>query len=142
MRTIFVAQNMPTSTQQTKALPFGFTPRSNNWTSLRLLNVDRVAVASIFFSQAFLDESPLIQITSLLLYAWTSFGYLLAALVMLLSSWIERRYFEFQIHIQTYLDILAIILLMHACGGINSGLGMLLIITIAISGLLGKNPPQ
>jgi two-component system sensor histidine kinase PilS (NtrC family) len=35
-----------------------------------------------------------------------------------------------------YGDTVIIILLMHACGGISSGLGMLLIISIAITGLL------
>lgn len=123
---------------KSESIKFGFKPRSNNWTSLRLLNVYRVGVASIFFSQSFIQISPLLKIHNLSLYAWCSFAYLLFALVMTLSSWIDRRNFHLQVTIQTYIDIIAIILLMHACGGISSGLGMLLIISIAISGLLGK----
>lgn len=118
---------------------FGFKPRSDNWTSLRLLNIYRIGVASIFFSQSFLQSSPLLNIYNLPLYAWTSFGYLLMSLLITMSSWIDRRNFNLQVTIQTYIDIIAIILIMHACGGISSGLGMLLIISIAVSGLLGKD---
>lgn len=118
---------------------FGFKPRSENWTSLRLINIFRVAFSAIFFSQSFLDSSPLLNISSLYLYAWTSFGYLLLSLVIMLSSWIDRRNFQLQISLQIYVDIIAIILLMHSCGSISSGLGTLLIIAIAISGLLGKD---
>jgi two-component system sensor histidine kinase PilS (NtrC family) len=120
-------------------IKFGFTPRKNNWTSLRLLNVYRVGIASIFFSQSFIKYSPLLYIHNLPLYAWVSFAYLLLSLVMTIASWIERRHFQRQVTIQTYFDIIAIILLMHSCGGISSGLGMLLIVSIAVSGLLGKD---
>ena len=117
---------------------FGYQPRKQNWTSLRLLNIFRLGLASIFFSQSFIHDSPLLYIYELSLYAWTSFGYLLLALIMTLSSWIERRYYQVQIAVQVYFDIIAIILLMHACGGISSGLGMLLIISIAVTGMLAE----
>ena len=120
-------------------IKFGFKPRSNNWTSLRLINIFRVAFSAIFFSQSFIPVSPLLNIQNLNLYAWTSFGYLLLSLVLMLSSWIDRRNFQHQISIQVYIDIVAIILLMHSCGGISSGLGTLLIIAIAVTGLFGKD---
>ena len=118
--------------------PFAFQRRSNNWTSIRLANVYRLGLASTFFSQAFIQQSPLIHIVDLSLYAWTSFAYLLAALTMMLWSWIDRRNFQMQVAVQVYFDIIAIILLMHACGGISTGLGMLLVISIAVSGLIGE----
>ncbi len=118
---------------------FGFKPRTANWTSLRLINIFRVAFAAMLLSQSFIDQSPLLNIQNLTLYAWVSFGYLLLALVLMLASWIDRRNFQQQISIQIYIDIIAIILLMHACGGISSGLGMLLVIAIAVTGLLGRD---
>jgi len=118
--------------------PFGFQRRTNNWTSIRLVNVYRLGLSSTFFSQAFIDKSPLINIIDLSLYAWTSFAYLLTALTMMLWSWIDRRNFQMQVAVQVYFDIIAIILLMHACGGISTGLGMLLIISIAVTGLIGE----
>ena len=114
----------------------GYQPRKTNWTSLRLLNIYRLALAAIFFGQGFLSQSPLLEIVHLTLYSWASFAFVVLSLVWLVASWIERRGFQVQIALQIYSDSIIIILLMHACGGISSGLGMLLIIPVAITGLL------
>ncbi len=114
----------------------GYRPRSTNWTSVRLLNIYRLALASILFAQSFISESPLLTIADLALYSWASFAFLVLALVWLVASWIERRGFQNQVSLQIYSDTIIIILLMHACGGISSGLGMLLIISVAVTGLL------
>ena len=117
-------------------LPEGYKPRRTNWNSVRLLNVYRLGLAAIFFAQSFIDPSPLVNIVDLTLYSWTSLAFLVLALVWMVASAIERRGFHRQISLQMYGDTVIIILLMHACGGISSGLGMLLIISIAITGLL------
>ncbi len=122
----------------TNPLESGYKPRSTNWTSVRLLNVYRLGLAAIFFAQSFISPSPLLNIVDLSLYSWTSFAYLLLALVWIVAAWIERRGFQSQVTLQIYSDTIIIILLMHACGGISSGLGMLLIISVAVSGLLTK----
>ncbi len=114
----------------------GYRPRSTNWTSVRLLNVYRLGLAAIFFAQSFVSPSPLLNIVNLSLYSWTSFAFLLLAMVWIVAAWIERRGFQSQVSLQIYSDTIIIILLMHACGGISSGLGMLLIISVAVSGLL------
>ena len=114
----------------------GYKPRSTNWNSVRLLNVYRFGLASIFFAQSFIVDSPILDIVNLGLYSWVSFAFLVLSLVWMLAGYIERRGFQKQISLQTYSDIIIIILLMHACGGISSGLGMLLIISVAITGLL------
>ena len=115
-----------------------FKPRSTNWTSVRLLNVYRLGLATIFFSQSFIDQSPLLIIRDLALYSWISLAFLILSLIWMLAAKIERRGFEQQVSLQIYSDTILIILLMHACGGISSGLGMLLIISIAVTSLLGK----
>ena len=114
----------------------GYRPRSTNWTSVRLLNVYRLGLAAIFFAQSFVSPSPLLTIVNLSLYSWTSFAFLLLAMIWIVAAWIERRGFRSQVTLQIYSDTIIIILLMHACGGISSGLGMLLIISVAVSGLL------
>ena len=116
----------------------GYKPRSTNWTSIRLLNVYRLGLAAIFFSQSFVSQSPLLNIVNLGLYSWTSLGFLVLSLVWVLAAWIERRGFHQQVLLQIYGDTILIILLMHACGGITSGIGMLLIISIAVTGLLAE----
>jgi two-component system sensor histidine kinase PilS (NtrC family) len=122
----------------TSTSPFesGYRPRSTNWTSVRLLNVYRLGLASIFFAQSFVSPSPLLTIVHHSLYSWVSFAFLLLALIWIVAAWIERRGFRSQVTLQIYGDTIIIILLMHACGGISSGLGMLLIISVAVSGLL------
>ena len=116
----------------------GYKPRSTNWTSIRLLNVYRLGLSAIFFSQSFVSESPLVRIDNLGLYSWTSLAFLILSLVWVLAAWIERRGFHQQVSLQIYSDTIIIILLMHACGGISSGIGMLLIISIAVTGLLAE----
>jgi len=127
---------MQTLTSTSSTLPSSYKPRRTNWNSLRLLNVYRLGLAAIFFAQSFIGPSPLVNIVNLTLYSWTSFAFLVIALVWMVASVIERRGFQRQISLQIYGDTIIIILLMHACGGISSGLGMLLIISVAITGLL------
>ena len=114
----------------------GYKPRKTNWTSVRLLNVYRLGLSAIFFAQSFVSPSPLLTIVDLTLYSWASFAFLMLALVWIVATLIERRGFQRQVSLQIYSDTIIIILLMHACGGISSGLGMLLIIPVAIAGLL------
>jgi len=117
-------------------LDSGYKTRSTNWTSVRLLNVYRLGLSAIFFAQSFISPSPLLNIVNLTLYSWTSFAFLVLALVWIVAALIERRGFKRQVSLQIYSDTVLIILLMHACGGISSGLGMLLIISVAVTGLL------
>ncbi len=121
------------------SVKFGYQARNNNWTYLRLLNIFRVAVSAILFSQSFLATSPLLTIYDLSTFAWTSFGYIVLSLIFLLTSWIDQRSFKTQVQLQTYVDIIAIILIMHACGGVSSGLGIILVISIAITAMLNKD---
>jgi two-component system sensor histidine kinase PilS (NtrC family) len=129
---------MQTATSHNFRTTPGYKPRSTNWTSLRLLNVYRLGLAAIFFSQSFLTQSPLLNIAHLGLYSWTSLGFLVLSLLWVIAAWIERRGFHQQVLLQIYCDTILIILLMHACGGITSGIGMLLIISIAVTGLLAE----
>jgi len=127
---------MQTLTSSNPPFISGYKPRTSNWTSIRLLNVYRLGLAALFFSQSFVSHSPLINIVDRGLYAWVSSAFLVLALVWMLAAWIERRGFQNQVSLQIYGDTIIIILLMHACGGISSGLGMLLFISVAITGLL------
>ena len=127
---------MQTATSNSISSVPGYKPRSKNWTSIRLLNVYRLGLSAIFFSQSFVSQSPLLNIFNHRLYTWVSSAFLLLSLVWMFAAWIERRGLQQQFSLQIYGDIIIIVLLMHACGGISSGLGMLLIISIAVTGLL------
>jgi len=59
-------------------------------------------------------------------------GYLVAALGFIYLQKIDRPSAYARLYIQNYLDIVFICLMMYACGGVQSGFGILLIITIAL----------
>jgi len=59
-------------------------------------------------------------------------GYLVASLGFIYLQRIDRPTAMYRLYLQHYLDISFICLLMYACGGVQSGLGILLIITIAL----------
>jgi len=104
--------------------------------SAQILHIYRIIVATLLFAQVLFPESSLIKILDPELYSWLSFIYLIGALFWVLISWQPNTYDEQLISIQIYLDIFVIILLMHACGGVESGLGILLIINIIMTSLL------
>jgi two-component system sensor histidine kinase PilS (NtrC family) len=137
IKTIAV-RTMPTKTNSLLLDNNEFAPRSTNWITIRLFNVYRLGLAAIFFSQSFIDQSPLLNIVNLALYSWVSFVFLILSLIWVLAAQIERRGFEHQVSLQIYSDTYLIILMMHACGGISSGLGMLLIISMTVTSLFGK----
>lgn len=108
--------------------------RQNN--SARILHIYRIIIAAILFAQILLPETSLLNINDTELFTWISFFYLIGSLVWLLISWQPTHYNEHLISIQIYLDIIVIIFLMHASGGVQSGLGTLLIINIIMTSLL------
>ncbi len=112
--------------------------RQNN--SVKILHIYRLMVATLLFAQVLVPQTSLLTILNTELYSWLSFIYLISALFWLLISWKPEKYDEQLISIQIYLDIFVIIILMHASGGVDSGLGILLIINIIMTSLLCTQP--
>jgi len=59
-------------------------------------------------------------------------GYFVAALGFVYLQRIDRPSAMARLYLQNYLDIIFICLMMYACGGVQSGFGILLVITIAL----------
>lgn len=108
--------------------------RQNN--SVRILHIYRIIIATLLFTQIFFPSTSLLNINDTDFYSWVSFLYLIGALVWLFISWQPENYNEQLISIQIYLDIFVIIFVMHASGGVESGLGILLIVNIIMTSLL------
>lgn len=112
-------------------------PSRHTWRPLRLFNLYRCVIAGLFFGIAFFDIKldPVGTAQPLLFKATTSL-YLLATIIN--SFTIQRRKpdFAFQAYLQALIDLTAITLIMHASGGIRSGIGMLLIVAVAGNSLL------
>ena len=108
-----------------------------SWQALRWLFLFRLLVLIgliLIFSPSALD--PLIAPESAQL-AWHIL--IVYAVLVLLSGlgiyahWPGR---QSQVHLAVYIDILAYVLLMHAAGGVGSGLGLLLVVAVAVGALM------
>ena len=113
------------------------------WRPLALLNLYRLLISGLFtglFYSGFLLP-PLASYQPLLFHG-VSLVYFSSAIVFILLIGNRRPSFDIQAYIQIVIDIVAITLLMHSSGGITSGLGTLLIVTIAGGSIVmgGRHP--
>jgi len=105
---------------------------SYTWKPLEFLNAYRFLISVFLTALIYTDTlfAPLAS-TSPRLFLFTTLGYLGLSLVYApLLRW-HRPPFRIQMTMQLLTDIVATTLLMHASGGVNSGVGNLLIITVA-----------
>jgi two-component system sensor histidine kinase PilS (NtrC family) len=100
------------------------------WISLGYFNLYRVAVATLFLALTVVYGDELkFGAHWLDLFRYVAGGYLFLAVVLhgVLRS---RRQFNLQLSLHAGLDIVAITLLMYASGGVRSGLGVMLLISL------------
>jgi two-component system sensor histidine kinase PilS (NtrC family) len=115
--------------------------KPDSWYRLRLFNYFRVSLALLFIT-IYLNGWFHLLITSKFsydeLFITTSIIYLISSLFFFAGIARQNPKLEIQVIIHTLVDIFCIIILMHATGGIRTGLGMLLIISISMSSLFLK----
>ena len=108
------------------------------WHRLRLFNYFRGLLA-LFFITVYLNGWLLDLIPTgyahPVLFITTSFIYLVTSLAFIAGIAQRKPGLDTQVMIHTMVDISCIILLMHATGGVRTGLGMLLIISISMTSL-------
>ncbi len=102
------------------------------WKPLEFLNAYRflisVVLSALFYVNALF---PPLASRAPLLFFGTSIAYLgLSVIFALMLRW-QQPAFRIQVYLQLLTDIAATILLMHASGGVSSGIGNLLIIAVA-----------
>lgn len=107
------------------------------WKPLHFLNLYRLTLSGLLLVLAVTTpELSTLGKTFPRLFELVSAAYLVFSVVA--SFVIRWRLFDFnaQVHTQVLVDILAVTLLMHASGGVASGVGTLLIVAIAAGSLL------
>jgi two-component system sensor histidine kinase PilS (NtrC family) len=108
------------------------------WVSLRYFNVYRIAVVAVFLGTAlFYHDELSIGQHSLPLFLYTCGAYLLVACVFQAGMFLLRERFNLQLSLQVFADIAAITVLMYASGGMKSGLGVMLLISLTGAALVG-----
>lgn len=125
---------------------FGTTTHSNlnglgrqkvAWKPLRFLNTYRLVLASLFLTLiVFGRETNILGQANPTLFFTVSVLYLAVGGLSFFTIRWKRPPFIFQVFFQAISDMVAIVLLMHASGGLHSGLGILLIVAIAGGSLL------
>lgn len=112
-------------------------PSAQAWLLLKVFFLYRFVLASLFVILLYSRFSvTIIEHHSIQLYAITSKTYLVFAIISGFLSFWRRISYPLQAQSVIFIDTVAITLLMHSCGGIDSGIGILLAASIASSGLL------
>jgi two-component system sensor histidine kinase PilS (NtrC family) len=110
------------------------------WKPLRLFNLYRIAIGILLLALGLFRGSELVGQYNSLLFNWLTVSYLLFALCWTVPNQYQWPGFKLQVVIQTLADILFITLAIHFSGGIESGLGILMIAAIAGASLLMPGP--
>ncbi len=112
-------------------------PRNQAWLLLKVFFLYRFILSSLFVILYYSRFSfTVIDYHQTQLYNYTSKTYLVLAIISGICSFWRKIPYTLQAQSVIFTDIIAITLLMHACGGIESGVGILLAASIASSGLL------
>ncbi|QKQ27516.1 sensor histidine kinase [Candidatus Reidiella endopervernicosa] len=109
----------------------------DTWKPLYLFNLYRSALSGLLLILFVTGLGPsLLGKSDPLLYLITTVIYLLFCMGALITTYLKKPRFNIQVYLQLTVDIFAITLIMHASGGISSGLAMLLIVSLAGGSLL------
>ena len=107
------------------------------WTSLRYFNLYRMVLAGIFLGTTLLyGDAFALGLHSLEMFRYYAAGYLFCAIVLHGVLRDLRDNFDLQLTLHACLDIAAITLLMYASGGLRSGLGVMLLISLIGAGIV------
>jgi two-component system sensor histidine kinase PilS (NtrC family) len=112
-------------------------PKAQAWNLLKVFFSYRLLIACLFIVLYFgVDDFSGLRNLNKSVFFIAAASYLgLVLLSGFLIYWPKLSYTT-QAQLTIFVDIVCLTLLMHACGGINSGIGILLVISIAAGGML------
>ena len=120
-----------------KIIPGSILDRRRSWYVFRAFNLYRLTLVALLFGVFVLDqESRFFGTRDPELFGWTIMVYLILVLAAIgLGLW-RRPSLSIQSHLQAFIDIVALSLLMYASGGAATNLGIVLVMALAASGVL------
>jgi two-component system, NtrC family, sensor histidine kinase PilS len=133
----FATHREPRQTALTDAV-LSSEPSDSYWRSLYFFNGYRFVIALLLLSVTTIFGRELVfGSTNFELFVNVAAVYVIFSLAcFLVIAW--RRHFHLQLGIQVGADIVFIVVLMFASGGISSGLGLLLLSGLAAAGLISR----
>lgn len=108
----------------------------NYWISLRYFNLYRIAVAGLFLGISLAYGELNLGSHNLALFRAVSAAYLLVGVGFDAVLRNQREHFNLQLSLHACVDIVAITLLMYASGGIRSGLGVMMLISLTAAAIV------
>jgi two-component system, NtrC family, sensor histidine kinase PilS len=112
-------------------------PPESFWISLRYFNLYRIVLALLFLGATYLAYEPVnFGAHDIGLFRAVSVGYLVLAIVLQFVLRATHDRFNLQLSVHVLLDVVTIPLLMYASGGLRSGLGVMLLISLIGAGLV------
>ena len=112
---------------------------SSRWNSLKLYNIYRILIALMFFiTQGLFKESNLSQSIANEAPAQLISAYLAFSIISALFTWFEKPNLDITLPLQIVLDVMFIVLIMHAQGIDQGGTGLLLIIAVTSASLISE----
>ncbi|MFU8787998.1 MAG: sensor histidine kinase [Methylobacter sp.] len=132
---------MPPNTNET-IFPCPFSkgygiPARQAWLLLKVFLGYRLILASLFMALFYSDtNSSLLGAYDSHLFTYSSLSYLIISLVSGICIVWRLTGYTTQAQLLIFSDIIILTLIMHASGGINSGMGTLIAVSIAAGGLL------
>ena len=112
-------------------------PARQAWLLLRIFFIYRLTIACLFYGLFFFKVGPSFLGTGDPdLYITATSTYLFFAVVQGICLVLRKPSYSVQAELQIFTDFIALTLIMHGCGGIETGIGMLLAVSVAAAGLL------
>lgn len=109
------------------------------WRTLHYLNLYRLIIGGVFLATHFMSPmQPLLGQENPALFFLYDVIYLCLAALAIVTISLRRPRFEWQVSFQILTDIVLLVLMMSVSGGVRSGLGLLLIVSLASSGLISR----
>jgi two-component system sensor histidine kinase PilS (NtrC family) len=122
--------------------PWQFAPDTQPdsfWVSLSYFNVYRLLLALVFLAAVLIfGDSLNFGSHNLAQFRYASAAYLLLGIAYQVLLEKMRRHFNFQLSLHVITDIVATVLLMNASDGFRSGLGVMLLISLAAAALVSR----
>jgi two-component system sensor histidine kinase PilS (NtrC family) len=108
------------------------------WRSLFYFNVYRLIVALLLLVTAVVFADSVFGSHSLTTFLYASGAYILLTVLFFATTTSRRPDFNVQVALQVGSDVLFITLLTYASGGVGSGLGLLLLASLAAAGIISR----
>ncbi len=118
-------------------IPPGGAPAESLWISLRYFNLYRIAVAGLFLGVVLVyDDVVHLGSQSMSLFRACAVTYLVLGIVFDAVLRNLRDRFQVQLSFHVFTDVAALTILMYSSGGLRSGLGVMLLISLVGAALI------